>query len=52
MMMVVVVVVVIIIIIVDQLVELTIGGGNWSIQRRPTPVTLYPPQIPHDLIQA
>jgi hypothetical protein len=26
-----------------------IGSGNWSTQRKPAPVPLYPPQMPHDL---
>jgi hypothetical protein len=30
----------------------TIGRGNWSTQRKPAPVSLCPPQIPHDLTQA
>jgi hypothetical protein len=29
-----------------------IGRGNWSTQRKPAPVPLCPPQIPHDLTQA
>jgi hypothetical protein len=29
-----------------------IGRGNWSTQRKPTPVPLHPPQIPHVLTQA
>jgi hypothetical protein len=27
------------------------GRGNQSARRKPTPVSLCPPQIPHDLIQ-
>jgi hypothetical protein len=26
-----------------------LGRGNWSTRRKPAPVPLYPPQIPHDL---
>jgi hypothetical protein len=26
-----------------------IGRGNWSSQRKPVPIPLCPPQIPHDL---
>jgi hypothetical protein len=29
-----------------------IGKGNWSTQRKPTPVLLCQPQIPHDLTRA
>jgi hypothetical protein len=29
-----------------------IGGGNRSTRRKPAPVTLSPPQIPHDLTGA
>jgi hypothetical protein len=29
-----------------------LGRGNWSTQRKPTPVPFCPPQIPHDMTQA
>jgi hypothetical protein len=29
-----------------------IGKGNWSTRRKPAPVPLCPPQIPHDRTQA
>jgi hypothetical protein len=29
-----------------------IGSGNRSTLKKPAPVLLYPPQIPHDLTQA
>jgi hypothetical protein len=29
-----------------------IGRGNWGTRRKPAPVTLYPPQIPHDQTRA
>jgi hypothetical protein len=29
-----------------------IGRGNWSARRKPVPVLLFPPQIPHDLTGA
>jgi hypothetical protein len=29
--------------------EMRIGKGNRSTRRKPTPVTLCPPQIPHDM---
>jgi hypothetical protein len=31
---------------------MTIGKGNRSTRRKPAPVPLSPPQIPHDLTQA
>jgi hypothetical protein len=36
---------------VQQLVEM-ISGGNQSTRRKPTPVPLSPPQIPHERDQA
>jgi hypothetical protein len=38
--------------IVEQLVELSIGKGNRSTRRKPGPMPLCPPQIPHELTQA
>jgi hypothetical protein len=29
-----------------------IGRGNWNTRRKPAPVPLFQPQIPHDLTQA
>jgi hypothetical protein len=38
--------------IVEQLVELMSGRGNRSTRRKPAPVPLCPPQIPHNLTRA
>jgi hypothetical protein len=32
--------------------EMKIGRGNWAARRKPAPVPLCPPQIPHDLTRA
>jgi hypothetical protein len=37
---------------VEQSVELELVGGPWSTRRKPAPVSLCPPQIPHDLTWA
>jgi hypothetical protein len=38
--------------IVEQLVERMTGKGNRSARRKPAPLPLCQPEIPHDLTQA